>query len=129
MTQNDKINEILYKFPPSKDNAKAVEQLLELFPEFKNSKFYGQTDDKIPHLVFADFDRFLREKIKEKQNSNKLLKRAADFISSLYDSGKKDLKDLVLSGMFENLANDPLTKCLIPLLSTKAGQEFGKFFD
>lgn len=124
------IDDLLSKFPISTDNKKATRLLLENFSEFKDSEFYGQTDESIPYLVFADFCQFLIRRIEETLDVNKdqILKRAGEFISNLYNSDSKDLKDLVIVGIFENLANDIRTECLINLLTKETGEVFKKFF-
>lgn len=124
------IDDLLSKLPISQDNKIAINDLLEKFPEFKNSEFYGQTDKELPYLVFGDFDNFLLDKIKNTLDprQDEVLKRAANFISNLYNSGKQDLQDLAVVGAFESLASEPEAKKIIELFSPEAGQAFKNFF-
>ena len=121
------VNDLIAKFPKHSELDKATADLLNEFPDFKSSDFNTWSDELIPHLVFADFIRFLKEK--QNQDNSGLMKRGAEFISNLYDSDKHELKDLVLSSIFENLANSSLAKDLVPLLSAQASEEFRKHFN
>jgi hypothetical protein len=124
------VEEILSKFPLSKDNENATKKLLESFPEFKNSEFYGQTG-QLPYLVFADFCRFVLHKIKITGTNNNLdilLKRVGEFIVELYFSNSEDLKDLVRAGMFEDLSNDPKSVILLDFLPSEVAMDFKSFF-
>ena len=124
------INDYLAKHPTPPELIKATNDLLDLFPEFKNSKFNLWNDNPIPFMVFSDFNRFLIDRLKDNSDitPDLLIKRAADFISKLYSSGNYYLKDLVLSGVFEDLVEDPNTKVLINLMSVEAGNTFKEFF-
>lgn len=69
----------------------------------------------------------MKERIKNNPDfiSDEVIKRAAHFISNLNDSGNYNLRDLVRSGIFENLANDnELKSVIVPLLSEKARKEY-----
>lgn len=114
----------------SKNNEEAVKKLLELFPEFKNSEYYNQTDESIPYLVFGDFSNYLKSLVKENKidNSNPLMQRIAGFITELYQSSGEDLKELVRVGIFEDLSNDPKTAVLANILPQEIATDFRSFF-
>jgi hypothetical protein len=114
----------------SKDNEEAVHKLLEKFPEFKNSKFYGQTDETIPYLVFGDFCSYLKLLLKEGKIkvTDSIAQRIALFIVDLYQSSSKDLNDLVRVGIFEDLSNEPETEVLAEILPKDIAADFRSFF-
>jgi hypothetical protein len=124
------VDDLLAKSPTSQDNKIATKNLLKKFPEFKNSEFYGQTDKELPYLVFGDFNNFLLDKIKNSPDprKDKVLKRAVNFISNLYNSDKQDLRDLAIAGVFESLASEPEAKKIIELFSPEVGQAFKNLF-
>lgn len=125
------IEETLSKFPISQDNQGATQQLLEIFPEFKNSNFYGQTDCALPYLVFADFCRFLLDRIDKNQTQSldPLLEKVGKFITDLYQSRSKDLKDLVRVGIFEELGDAPKAVILASFLPIEIATDFKSFFN
>jgi len=110
----------------------ATKDLVESFPEFKKSEFYGATDSEITYLVFGDFDRFLLDymmKNLDSISSDDLIKRFCSFVNKLYDSGNNNLRELVLVGMFEYLGQYQISRKLIPCLSKDVGGKLGKFID
>ncbi len=125
------INDLLLKNPIPKVNEDAVSRLVGSFSEFKSSKFYGQSDKKIPYLVFYDLSNFLLYKLAITPGVAKdsFLIKTSKFISDLYDSDDKDLKDLVLVGIFEIIGEDEKSRKLIPLLSINTGKALCKFLD
>lgn len=126
--EKSRSEECLHEYTVPEDSRKAVEDLFALFPEFRDSELNQWADDPLPYLVFADFCRFIKNHIKQHPNPDPFMKKAADFISKLYDSENENLMDLALTGVFEELADDSSTRVLADLLSPTASQAFMCFF-
>lgn len=125
-----KLDKQIAKFSKHPELEQATFDLLEKIPEFKNSEFFGQTDDQIPYLVFGDFSNYIKSLAKKGkiEISDPLISRIANFIIDLYKSSSKDLKDLVLAGIFEDLASEPNTKVLAKFFPPDMAQDFHSFF-
>ncbi len=126
---NEEVNNLLSQ-PSPEGNKKAMKELLKLFPEFADSKFYGETDKELPYLVFADFARFLKDIIEKRPQpeSDEVIIKAANFMNNLYHSNNSDLKDLVLIGLFEELADEPKAVLLSKLLPSDTGYLYQSYF-
>lgn len=91
-----------------------VGELLRRIPSFaavRNSDdSYVSQDDDSPHLVFADFSRFLLERLSSQSTGEEVeetLARSFEFLDEMLTSSDPEVVNVAQVGVFEAFADEP----------------------
>src|SRR3989344_7779066 len=85
-----------------------IQILLEKFPEFNLSKEFEECDKENPFLIFGAFSIFLIKKIEKSKNPEleQSIRDAYKLFDEMDSTNNKNLGDLVVTGVFEDLVQN-----------------------
>jgi|GEM_PF-4391600 len=91
------------------DLSSNIDSLLMKFPEFKNSEYFLESDDKkSAYTVFHDFTRFLIDRIdKSSDGKDQVIKKAFELINEMLNSDDFERANLAGVGVLEYLVESP----------------------
>ena len=81
-----------------------INKIKNIFPEFKESRFYNKEHENLPNIFVGDFGDFAVDEI-EKGNTSEV-EKIINFINSTYEDLDDEGKNLIWIGVFEVVAGN-----------------------